>query len=556
MRLTLNVVAASIFSIAAAHAGELGIASRVGHVIVYPDGATVTRLIETNLLAGDTTLIARDFPPSLDPASLRIEGVGQTNIVIGAIDARPPRAERPPVSPELERRIEALSDERAMLDDKISAATARKKFAERFAEKSPAGLGEKGEARPLAEWRAAFAAVEEEISSADGIIRDARLRQRDIDRELARLRAEQNANPPRKMEVRIDLAAQAATPATLRVTYTVRGARWQPIYDARLDTGARGRKPALELTRRAEIVQRTGEDWTDVALEVATLRLAKGGSAPRLSPLIVGYPQPPRPLSAPAGEARLLPKAASEQRLAEAARGELHQEDDARRDRNAAEREAVLDTGGFQAIYRISGRVSISAEEGAKSFRISTATIAPDLIARATPSLDETAFLEAEFKHGDDAPLLPGRVAAYRDGVFVGRGQLALTARDETVRLGFGADEKIKVVRTLMRKLEVATGIISSAKTDEREYKISVRNGHETPIAVAVEDQLPVSENAEVQVEMLPATTPPSQRDPLDRRGVLVWKFDAAAGEVRDIKLGWRVRWPADKTISYAQPRS
>ena len=46
----------------------------------------------------------------------------------------------------------------------------------------------------------------------------------------------------------------------------VRNARWTPLYDARLDTGAKDRKPALELVRRAEITQNTGEDWSNVAL--------------------------------------------------------------------------------------------------------------------------------------------------------------------------------------------------------------------------------------------------------------------------------------------------
>ena len=40
------------------------------------------------------------------------------------------------------------------------------------------------------------------------------------------------------------------------------------------------------------------------------------------------------------------------------------------------------------------------------------------------------------------------------------------------------------------------------------------------------------------------ATTPPSERDAGDRRGVLAWTFDAPAGELREIKLAWRVRWP------------
>ena len=52
--------------------------------------------------------------------------------------------------------------------------------------------------------------------------------------------------------------------------------------------------------RRAEIVQQTGEDWSDVALSVSTVRTAKGGNAPELRPLIVRFPQPlpppPRPM--------------------------------------------------------------------------------------------------------------------------------------------------------------------------------------------------------------------------------------------------------------------
>ena len=126
--------------------------------------------------------------------------------------------------------------------------------------------------------------------------------------------------------------------------------------------------------------------------------------------------------------------------------------------------------------------------------------------------------------------------------------------KDETVRLGFGADDKVKVARATVRKIEGSAGIISSARTDEREYKITVRSGHERPIRMIVEDQIPTTENEDIKVELLPVTTPPTERDVRDRRGVLAWSFDAAPGETREIKLGWRLRWPADKTVAY-EPR-
>src|SRR6185436_2148547 len=279
-------------------AAELDVRSAIDAVTVYPDGATVTRLITVDLPAGDTTLIARDFPPGLDASSLRVEGETAAPVTIGAIDARTPRAERPPTAPELEKRWQALKDERAALEDQIAAETARKKFAERFASETPFGLGEKGEARPIADWRLAFGAVAEEIRSANDAIRTLRLKQRDLDLEISRVEAALQATPSRNMQVRIDLAANASAHATFRVSYTVRGARWALLYDARLDTGTRERKPTLELVRRAEIVQQTGEDWNDVALSVSTVRTAKGGSGPELSPLIVRYYVPPAPQAA------------------------------------------------------------------------------------------------------------------------------------------------------------------------------------------------------------------------------------------------------------------
>src|SRR5712672_210795 len=539
-----------IFALATpvAAAAQTEITSAIESVTVYPDGATLTRRIRVDLPQGDSVLRAVDFPPTLDPASLRVEGEARAKLTIGGIDARPPRAERPPVDPALDDRIEALRDDRARLDGKIAAATARRKFAERFSEQAPAGMGEKGEARPLGEWRAAFAAVEDEVAAADTTIREARIMQRNIDRELAQLDAQRAANPPRKMEVRIDINSDAATSAMLRVSYAVRGARWSPIYDARLDTG--GRKPSIDLVRRAEIVQTTGEDWNDVQLAVSTARTAKGGSAPELRPLIVRYPAPLRPLAEGArAPASALPNAAPQ--LMQKRRAE--EEFAKRSDDNvvAEEQEATADTGGFQAVYRIPGRVSVAGSEGAKSFRMSSAVIVPDLLVRAAPALDATAFLEANFKHAEDAPLLPGRVAIYRDGIYVGRGQMAMTAKDEDVRLGFGADDHIKIVRSTVRQVEGSAGIINSAKTERREYKTSIRNGHDVPIRVVIEDQAPVSEIDDVKVELLPATTPPTEKDVRSRRGVMAWSLEVAPGDAKEIRIAWRVRWPADKAVVF-----
>jgi len=515
-------------------AADLEAASTVDAVTVYPDGARVTRLITLDLPEGESALTAKDFPLGLDVASLRVEGEAAVKLVIGAVDAKPPRAAPPVNLPEIDKQIETLKDARVDLDDAIAAATARRRFAERFAESSPAGLGDKGEARPLSEWRAAFAAVSEEVALAESAIREATRKQRDIDRDIARLEADRASKPPAKLELRIDLAAAAATRATLRVTYGVRHAHWVPLYDARLDISAPDHKAALELVRRAEIVQSTGEDWSNVALSVSTVRTGRGGSAPELTTLIAQYPSPaPMGSAVPADKRALAAAPAFEQMK-----------------KHAEEQEATVDVGAFQTAFRIPGRVSVGTADGTKSLRISTATIAPQLVVRAAPVIDPTAYLEASFVQNEDAPLLPGKVSIYRDGSFVGISHMAATAKDETVRLGFGADDKVKVERTVLKRNEGTAGLlVTTAKTDERAFKTTIRNGHDFPVKLAIQDQLPVSENEDIQVELLPASTPPTATSVRDHRGVLEWAFEAKPGEVRDIAFAFRLRWPKDKAI-------
>jgi len=219
-------------------------------------------------------------------------------------------------------------------------------------------------------------------------------------------------------------------------------------------------------------------------------------------------------------------------------------------DQAAVEKKAVAEVSGFQVVFKIPGRVSVGASEGAKSLYISTAAISPDLVVRSVPVIDPTAFLEASFIQSEDAPLLPGRMSIYRDGVFVGRGQMAAASKEEKVRLGFGADDKVKIVRSVVKRNEGSAGlIVTTSKTDERSFKTAIHNGHDFPIRVAIEDQLPVSENDDIQVEMLPATTPPTTTNLRDKRGVLEWAVEVAPSDAREIAFAWRVRWPKDRGV-------
>jgi uncharacterized protein (TIGR02231 family) len=371
--------------------------------------------------------------------------------------------------------------------------------------------------------------VAEEVANADTAIREAQRKQRDLDRELAQLQRDRNLKPPGKLEVRIDLATAAATRATLRVTYSVKNAHWTLLYDARLDTGAKDRKPALELIRRAEITHATGEDWSNVTLGVSTVRVARGGDAPDLGSVLVRYPEPPRQ-EALRSVSEELDRAKMQRLLPAPASAPTGFADTAAAAKPAAEQQATAEIGAFQAAFRIPGRVSVNAGQGARALRLSSVTIAPDLVIRSVPVLDPTAYLEASFVQGEDAPLLPGRISIYRDGMFVGQGNMAAAGKDEKVRLGFGADDKVKIECAVLKRNEGSSGLIVTSKVDERAFKTGVRNGHDFAIKVAIEDQLPVSENNEIAVELLPSSTPPTTTNLHDKRGVLEWAFEAKPG--------------------------
>src|SRR5260370_16754937 len=87
---TTSLVVLAGLAAARAQAADLDASSAVDVVTVYPDGASVTRVITLDLPAGENSAVLKDFPMTLDPSSLRVEGEARANLTIGATDPRPP----------------------------------------------------------------------------------------------------------------------------------------------------------------------------------------------------------------------------------------------------------------------------------------------------------------------------------------------------------------------------------------------------------------------------------------------------------------------------------
>lgn len=546
-RTILSIVSLpALLAAAPAFAASLDATSKIDAVTVYPDAASIIRHASIELPAGTHTLVFRGLPMNLDPASLRIEGESDGKLSIGSVESRVAPADNAQADSAIAEQLRKLRSDRDIKQTMIDTLGAKRDMINRYAQASPEKLGEDSAPLDIDKWNAAWDVVGTAMGKINEELRVARNDLRDLDDKIKAVENSTRAPDARTRplrEVTVELEAGSALKGKMILSYRVNGASWRPLYDAQLTTDAKGGKASLDLVRRALISQRTGEDWKGVTLSVSTARVNRGTRAPDMqtqrlafweSPVIMSRPAPAPRANAPL-QAEALQQSADESRLR----------------KKAEEVESNLDTGAFEAAFRVPGRIDIQGDGSQRSLRIASKSVAADVLIRTTPALDQSAYLDVSFVNEDEAPLLPGEVALQRDGAFVGRGQFGLIAQGETTRLGFGIDDRVKVSRVPVRRRENEPTWLGSTKVETREFRTVVKNLHDFPIKVSVIDQIPISENSAIVIDQLPATTPPTDKIVEDRRGVMGWTFDLAPAASKEIKLAYRMKWPADRAVAF-----
>ncbi len=555
-----GLAAALLFAPSLAGAAEIELVSKIDRVTVYPDGAVVTRLGKASLLEGVSQIVLRGLPASVDPASIRVEAQGDGAFSIGAVDVRQvPGEARPALDQVLEGKIRTLQGEKARLAGEIGAIEAKRATIENFGKTGPDKLGPDGKALPVADWPAVFDAIGTALVKVQGELLALRNRIADLDAEIAAL---EKARPlvPRagqpKRDVAIAVEAKAPIAADISVSYRVSGASWLPVYEARLTTGNSSGAAEIAFTRRAELRQRTGEDWSEVAVELSTTRSAQGTRAPELNPLRIAFYEPPVVYEERLRARLEAERSAKSQALSAAPAPIAPAPDMADAAPKPAEvQTASVSTGAYQASFKVPGRVTVPQDGSSKAVVLTQTKVKPELSARATPELEEKAYLEASFNHEDEAPLLAGEVYLHRDGAYIGKGRLGQVAPGDKVELGFGADDRLKVTRVPVRRRENDAGWLGSTRTDQREFKTVVKSLHAQPVKLTVTERVPFSENSTITVELLSQSTPPTEKQVGDKRGVSAWSFELAPGAQKEIRLAYRIKYPGDREVVFDQPR-
>jgi len=567
-----QVLLVSLLSVVAGasvvRAAEVEAVSQIDAVTVFPMGAEVVRVSKVQIEKGEHTIVFHDLPASAIEGSIRVEGTASGKLEIGSVDTRRvfvPRADAEAAASErrhIENEIESLRDDRALLEAQVQGAETQKSLISNLTQlptrPAPAAGSDRGE-----DWAAVLALIAAGTAEAQKSLQDAQIRIRETDRKIEDLEKKLGEMAPEKSErteAKVFVAAQSALEADITVRYQVGHASWTPLYDVRLATGAKTVAPKIDLSRRASINQKTGESWENVVLTLSTTRPTAGASAPELRPLIVDFepeyvprPAPVAQAPATAGRAEDSEGAAAEPMAAEEAmkdRDELRVQ--TRKKAIMAERPAEVFQAPFHALYAVPGRLTIPETGEAKRVQLGAETIEPQLTIRAVPKVDAKAYLYAKFNLPKGSPLLPGAVSLFRDGTFVGSGRLPLLSPGEEHELGFGIDDLVRVRHAISEEKRGETGLISTSRTDSRNYVLSIKSMHERAIALAVYDQIPVSANQDIKVELTGRTTPTKQNVD-DKRGVLVWEGKLEPDQEQTIEFGYRVSWPSSKSVVYRQ---
>jgi uncharacterized protein (TIGR02231 family) len=558
MRLLIatSLLLASTASIMAA---EISATSRIDAVTVYPVGAEVTRIGRVTMERGEHAILFTDLPAQAVSSSIRVEGRATGTLEIGSVDTRRisvPRTDAAIAATErkqIEDAIERLKDEKAVLQAGVEAAQAQKRLITNLAQ-LPTQPPAPNRAASQPDWSQLFALIGQRSAEAQKTILEAQIRMRETDRQIADLTGKLTTLAPaqeERTEIKVFVNAGVPLDAELTIRYQVPAASWTPFYDARLSTGTRDEPAKLQLVRRASIQRRTGESWDDVQLALSTARPGANSAAPVLRPITVDYMPDARPLprAEPSGGLGYATTPPNELNLNEDQRRSVDKSKQAA-EVSAGDVRARIEMQVFQAVYAIAGRVAVPSTGEMKRVQIDDLALDPTLTVRTVPKADQKAYLYAKLTTARGTPLLTGAVALFRDGTFVGNGRLPLLAPGEEHELGFGVDDMVRVRHAIIEDKRGETGLISTSKTDVRNYRITVKNLHQRPIQLSVLDQIPVAQNDAIKIE-LQGRTAPTRRDVEDKRGVLAWDMTLTPDEEKAVEFGYRVSWPGTKRVIY-----
>jgi len=87
--------------------------------------------------------------------------------------------------------------------------------------------------------------------------------------------------------------------------------------------------------------------------------------------------------------------------------------------------------------------------------------------------------------------------------------------------------------------------IIGSNKRETSAWEITIRNNKKQAIDLRIEDQLPVSMNKSIEVEMLDCSGGKNNKE----TGLITWKIKMAPSAEKKLRLSYAIKYPKDQRV-------
>jgi uncharacterized protein (TIGR02231 family) len=413
-----------------------------------------------------------------------------------------------------ERALVLLADHRAAVQTRVDAlAHARVDVLRGIAEAAGAGAADP------TKWGKQLDDLAKAQSDADERMRIAHHDHALGERRLAEARTAlaQAEQPEPELEcllvLSLDGPTEGSTEARITARYQVPCAAWRPAYRARLDAAA------VTIDAEAVIWQRTGEDWTDVAIALSTARPTLGTTPPTLY------------------EDRLTtrPKQEQEKRQVEVAVREVAIE---KAGEGGADELPGVDDGGETRLLAVPSKVRVPSDGMPHRVRLFEFSAPAETRCVCTPELAPETVIVARFDNRASVPLLAGPVDLARSSGSVGRGTLPFTAIGERVALSFGSEDGVSVLRD--EQTERDTSRLTGKLTRTTTVTLHVSNASAVARKLEIEERVLVSEVKEVEVEVQTKLCSPPPRE-VDKDGIARIDVELPANGTRKVQLVWEV---------------
>jgi uncharacterized protein (TIGR02231 family) len=539
MKKLTTILSALLFSVSLmASLPQTKLNTKIEGVTVYLNGASITRIGQVSLEPGMREILISGLSPHLAPSSIQVGGTG--DFILLSVSSRINYIERQIQLKE----VKALQDSLKSLNKSLMHENAML-YVYQQEEKmlnlnQSIGGDDKGvDAQQL---MAAVDYFRKRMIEIKKLQIEASLRLEEIHTSIERINnqlAGMQEEAPPVGEIILLVQVENKTQASFKISYLVNAASWSPSYDIRV----KDIKTPPEITFKATIEQRTGEDWKDVKLNLSTADPSVSNTLPVINPWYLSYQRPMKfKTSRNAGFDSI------ESFDDEPATMAMHDVVVISGKAPAKMGDMYNYTQTYEAGTNIEYQITLpySLEPTGKQLTIEVAryTLDATYTYYAVPKIDKDAFLKARVTGWEKYNFLPAQSNIYFEGTLVGSAFVNAIYATDTLELSLGRDKRIMIERIAVKDVSNRS-IIGSTRKDTHVYEIKIRNNKKEDISLIIEDQIPLSKSSEIVVDKLEdngATFNPET-------GTLKWELKLAGAETKSLRFGFSVKYPKDQVL-------